>query len=700
MNIPTSDARSPRPVVPPRHIHLIHLLAAAIAVMAVASARGADTWTGGGASGNWSDNNNWGGSATSYGTLTFTGNTRTTNADDSITAMNSLFWNGSSPWTLNQGGSTVLSLYDNSGAQAKIENQSTGLVTINLPITFAANNGSPPTPFGEINAVSGNMTFGTGTLTVNGASVNGIKFFGTGNTVTFNNTVSASGKWFGMTANNDNIVINGSATTGDFYVMDGGTLSIGAGGSLSTSALRLGGDFSTTGNQNQALGGTFALTSVTGGQTFSSTINTVSGNTSNALFIQSLNTSGTNTVSGPVFQDAALTVQNSAGGTLLFSGTDIDVKQQQLTISGSGTTIVNEQVTTDFTTGGSLVKSGPGTLILAGTNNDYTGTTNAALNANGTQIGGGTLGIYAATSLGLAPAGAYNNIQFIGSGTLQDTNSNITLGSVRNISIANGVTATFDSGGNSFAVQGVINGTGGAVAKVGAGTLTLAGANTYTGATSVLAGAMVVSGSLAGTSAASVSAGASLEVDGLLNLSATTTVNGTLQGNGSTGGIAANGGTIAPGLTVANSLTANGALTAGGAVSLSSTTNFAIRLGTALGTGNDQLAVTGGSISLNGANLQLTLGTFLNDPANVGNLYVIINGGASGTGTGGNTFAQGTSFTVGGYAFNIDYASNATGNGSGSDVVLKLTAIPEPGTWTGLGFGGIFLTAFCRRRRE
>ncbi len=121
-----------------------------------------NTWTGGGASNNWSDNNNWGGSTPGYGTLTFTtgGAQGTTSNNNSITAMNGLLWTGSSSWILN--GSTTLSLFDNGGAQAKIENQSTGLVTINDPITFAANNGSPPNPFGEINAVNGDITLELG----------------------------------------------------------------------------------------------------------------------------------------------------------------------------------------------------------------------------------------------------------------------------------------------------------------------------------------------------------------------------------------------------------------------------------------------------------------------------------------------------------------------------------------------------------
>jgi autotransporter-associated beta strand protein len=245
-----------------------------------------------------------------------------------------------------------------------------------------------------------------------------------------------------------------------------------------------------------------------------------------------------------------------------------------------------------------------------------------------------------------------------------------------------------------------VNGTPG-ITTTGNGIVKLTGSSSYLGATAVNEGSLIVSGSLAGTGSVSVSAGAILEVDGMLNNSATTTVSGTLQGNGSAGGITANGGTIAPGLTVADSLTGSGTLTAGGAVTLSNTTNFNIRLGTAVGSDYDQLAVNAGSVSLNGADLQLTLGSSMYNAANIGNVYVIISGGANGTGLGGNVFAQGTSLTTGGLTFSIGYREDATddGTGTGSDVVLKLTAVPEPGTWASIVSGAIMILAMSRRRR-
>jgi len=222
-----------------------------------------------------------------------------------------------------------------------------------------------------------------------------------------------------------------------------------------------------------------------------------------------------------------------------------------------------------------------------------------------------------------------------------------------------------------------------------------------------------VSGSLSGTGSASVAAGGIIEVDGLLNHSATTTLNGgTLQGTGSVGVITDNGGsTIAPGLTGSNSQTATGALTAAGSVTLAATTNFNIRLGlSASGTDSDQLTATGGSnvVSLNGASLRLTLGTAVNNPALIDTYYLIINGGANGTGVGGNIFAgltQGSSFVSNGLTFAIDYATNYVNSttvnsiGTGNDVVLELTAIPEPGTYGTVLLGIVGLGLWRRSRR-
>ncbi len=331
------------------------LFRATLALLTAATSilHASNIWDGGGGSPfNWSDNNNWGGSAPTYGTLTFAGATGTTNVMDASMSQNQIQWNGSSNWTLNNSGGAVLSLFDNGGTQAKIENYSTGGVTINAPITFAATAGNA---WGEINAVNGSLTFASGTLTVSGAGVNGIRMFGAGQTTNFNSTVAATGKYFATSAVGTTVNIGGAFTSGDFYLMNNGVLNLNTGGTFTTTGLRLGGDSGNTGTQDLTKGATFNLTNATGGQTFAGIINPVAGNTSGALLVNSQNTSGTNTLSGSIFLDAPLTVQVGTGGTLASTGV--------------------------ISNGALLTKMGGGILNL----------TNANTYSGGTTISGGTL---------------------------------------------------------------------------------------------------------------------------------------------------------------------------------------------------------------------------------------------------------------------------------------------------------------------
>ena len=66
---------------------------------------------------------------------------------------------------------------------------------------------------------------------MNGSSVNGIKFWGgAGRTVTFNNTVSATGKYFATTgAGAVTIGSTAAVTVGNIYVMNGGSLNLSGG---------------------------------------------------------------------------------------------------------------------------------------------------------------------------------------------------------------------------------------------------------------------------------------------------------------------------------------------------------------------------------------------------------------------------------------------------------------------------------------
>jgi len=581
-----------------------------------------NTWTGGGSSPfNWSDSANWSGSAPAFGSITFSGtagtiNTLNGNFTSGGTAnMNDVFWNNATGWTMNNANSTTLSLYDNSGNQSKLENDGAGLVAINAPITFAATAGPV---WGEINAVSGGMTFGSGyTLTVNGSQLSYIKMFGSGQTLTFNNTVSASGKAFYYTGASGNILnIGGAFTSGDFFVMNGSALNLNSGGSLTTTELRLGGDYGTTLTQNQTLGGTFNLAAASGGQIFSSGINSVSGNTSGALVVNSQNTSGANTLSGAIALDSTLKFTQSGGGTLNLSSGSVDVKAQQIifTPAASGTINVVEALTSSLGAGGTLLMNGAGTLTLQNTGNNYTGTSTSSLNASGTQItGGGILGIYGDACLGLVPNTAYNNIQFTGSGTLQDSFGNISLSANRNILVGASQTATFDTLANTFTIPGIISGS--AVAKAGSGTLVLSGANTFTGGLTVNNG--TVSFASDGTSGGQKLGG----YPGSVSAANVTVNGGTLLASGSTTiavnrgiTLGASGGTIDA--TSGNTLTVNSVIT-GGALTKANV-NSTLNLGTA-NTYTGATIVNGGTLLLgNSGSLAAGSAVTLNGGATLG----------------------------------------------------------------------------------
>ena len=132
---------------------------------------------------------------------------------------------------------------------------------------------------------------------------------------------------------------------------------------------------------------------------------------------------------------------------------------------------------------GGIVKDGTNGWTLSGTSNTYSGSTTLA---------GGTLGIYGDGSLGAYPALPENKIFFTGNATLQDASNHVTLGANRGISIASGVTATFDATGNTFTIEGTIIGDGNLAS---AGNVVLTGANSYEGTTTVNSGVLSIGAS-------------------------------------------------------------------------------------------------------------------------------------------------------------------------------------------------------------
>ncbi|MCL4207254.1 MAG: autotransporter-associated beta strand repeat-containing protein [Pirellulaceae bacterium] len=201
--------------------------------------------------------------------------------------------------------------------------------------------------------------------------------------------------------------------------------------------------------------------------------------------------------------------------------------------------------------------------------------------------------------------------------------------------------------GNTLTIGGPVSGAGGLTTN-GPGVVVLAGTSNYAGATQVTNG--------------------TLRVDGSIVSAVTVASSARLAGSGSTGDVTANsGGTVAPGNSPGVLNTGNAEFAAG--------STFEVEInGPAPGAGgHDQLNVTGTVTIASGALLNVSLGY---TPA-VGDEIVIINNDDADAVVGEfDGFADGSTVTIGGFDFEIDYQG-----GDGNDVTL--TALPMTFVWDG-----------------
>jgi autotransporter-associated beta strand protein len=181
----------------------------------------------------------------------------------------------------------------------------------------------------------------------------------------------------------------------------------------------------------------------------------------------------------------------SSGSTLYTS--NINLQWSKLTIQGQGDTNVSYLIYSYQ--GGSLTKSGSGTLTL-GCSNYYSGgttinegsvmlTVNGALGSGAVNVSGGVLDMCATSST----VGAVS----LASGTITGTTGVLT-----------GSSYSVESG----EISAILGGTG-ALTKTTAGTATLSKANTYTGATTVSEGTLAygASNAISNSSAVAVNGG-------------------------------------------------------------------------------------------------------------------------------------------------------------------------------------------------
>jgi outer membrane autotransporter protein len=298
---------------------------------------------------------------------------------------------------------------------------------------------------------------------------------------------------------------NSSSFGPAFNVAAGATLATGAGksveiGSLTgsgsviigfsdaTSALVVSG--SSVSSFSGSLGGAGSLTKAGTGTLTLSGNNSYSGGTSltvGTLAVGSSTALGTGALSfsnGTTLQAAANGL--TLGNAMTLSGNNtVDTQANALTLGGAIT----------GGSGSTLTKIGSGTLTLS--------RNNSATFAGGVFINGGTLAVGANNALGTGAVTLAN-------GTALQAAATVTLDNAMTL---NG-TGTVDTNGNALTLVGALGG-GGALNKIGAGTLTLDGtANGYTGATTVSGGTLALANfaDISSSSVVTVKGGATFDI--------------------------------------------------------------------------------------------------------------------------------------------------------------------------------------------
>lgn len=395
-------------------------------------------------------------------------------------------------------------------------------------------------------------------------------------------------------------------------------------------------------------------------------------------------------------------VVSLTGGALTWaSGNTQDISSQLLLGDGASSTLNPSAATTLSTalqTGplgtGKLVKGQGTTLTITG-QNTYTG---------GTRINNGSIVL----------TGGDNRLSVNGAielGSVNGTNSGtLTLGSGANASNQTVISLIVNSG-NTGAGNKVIGGAsvistltvnstvdstftgtlGGvtgnqgnlALSKTGSGTFTLAQpatgtvTNTYAGATNVSGGTLLVNNAISGTSGVTVSSGATLGGSGSIT-----------TGSGSFGIAVQSGASLAPGAL----LNATGTLTLAlgtGQLDVSAAAGGTGWLKFELGTASDQIKLDTGTFNI--GSLGLDLDDFIfSDSGGFGvGTYVLVDGNAPITGN----LGANVSGTVLGYSATLGLADG------GNDLVLNVTAAPEPSVGLSLSGGIALLLGFVRRRK-
>lgn len=489
--------------------------------------------------------------------------------------------------TSNAGAATIMNTF---GSLTFSGDSKAGTAGITNHSSFAFSNNS--------SADSAVITNLGGTLNFNGTSLGGSATIINSATVAFNDTSSAGRANIenntGLSFNNfatagDSIITNKSGATLDFNdtsnagganITNDGTATFSADASAANAIITNNNSLTFQGNSTASAAAITnnAVLNFTGNATaYSATVTTDAGG---ATRFQGSSNGGTArfiTKAGGLFNISSLTGTGTTAGSIEGAGAYY-LGSKTLTVGGNHQSTEVDGVIADNDggaiagTGGSLAKTGAGTLTLSG-DNTYTG---------GTTLLGGAVQASRDANLGAA------------SGALTFNGGALKLGAAFNLAATRQITlaaagGTIDTNSFGTEISQGITGTGG-LTKTGLGTLTLSGDSDYTGPTTVSDGKLLVNGSIKST--VTVDTGATIGGTGKLS---NTIVNGTLAIGNSPG-----------------KLTVDGDLTLGA----SSTSLFELGApGIVGGPLNDLVYVTG----------NLTLGGTLQTPAAVSGYYRLFN---------------------------------------------------------------------------
>ncbi len=428
-------------------------------------------------------------------------------------------------------------------------------------------------------------------------TLTGIATFGvsTGNNISFSSSEGVGGFTFNAGAsaysftNNNSLAFNSAGV-----VVNGGSATFTNNGFIDFYHASSAGSATFTNNHliqfhDNSTAGNATITNNSGGD-----VNFLDSSTAgNARLIN--NSGGTfdfSSSSGPI---GGLSAGSIEGGGNFYLGSS------QLTVGGNNLSTTVTGVISDCgtggtacvqsgATGGSLVKTGTGTLTLSGADT-YTGAT---------IVNGGTL-----------QAGALNAFS-ASSATTINTGGTLDLGgfaqAINTVSLAGGTLQNGSLTGAVTSSGGTMSGIGGTTAlTTTAGTTTFTGANTYTGATTINGGTLTatLANAFSAASATTVNTGGTLDLGSLAQtINTVSLAGGTLQNGSLTGAVSSSGGTI-------NGL--NGAATL--------TTTSGTTIVTGINTYNGTTTVNGGVLDV--------AGSITNSSA----VYVNAGGTLTGTGT-------------------------------------------------------------------